>query len=100
MTRNEGGHFMTWIIMALCITLLVLQYQIWFAPDGWLHIRHINSLIVTQQHINQGLQYENKTLQTNITNLKKYRWAIEEHARRDMGMIQQGETYYQIVRPS
>jgi len=47
----------------------------------------------------QKLQERNASLDAEVKDLKKGLDAIEERARSEMGMIRQGEVYYQVIEP-
>ena len=42
----------------------------------------------------------NNALEAEVKDLKKGKAAIEERARSELGMIQEGETFYQIIIPA
>ncbi len=46
---------------------------------------------------NADLEQRNQSLSAEVRDLKEGRDAIEERARSEMGMIKQGETFYQVV---
>jgi cell division protein FtsB len=76
-----------------------LQYKIWLQDGG------IPEVIQLQQEIEQvkteveSLQERNSSLDAEVKDLKKGLDAIEERARSEMGMIRQGEVYYQVIEP-
>ncbi len=45
------------------------------------------------------LQERNLSLDAEVQDLKKGLDAIEERARSEMGMISEGEVYYQVIEP-
>ena len=50
-----------------------------------------------QKSINMSLEDRNKKLEIEIVDLKTGVEAIEERARSEVGMIEQGETFFLIV---
>lgn len=46
---------------------------------------------------NNKLSARNRAIEADISELKSGDQALEEQARSDLGMVQQGETYYQFV---
>ena len=84
---------LTWLLAPL---LLLLQYQIWFAPGG------ISSIWRTHQQLNHEIVVNNEWSQRNdalsaeIKDLKNGTEAIEDHARNDLGMIKTAEVFYQL----
>ena len=53
--------------------------------------------IVEQKRINQELLERNRRLEAEVQDLKKGLSALEERARSEMGMIGEGETFFQVV---
>ena len=47
----------------------------------------------------ERLQERNSSLDAEVKDLKKGLDAIEERARSEMGMIKEGEVYYQVIKP-
>lgn len=45
------------------------------------------------------LRERNSSLDAEVKDLKKGLRAIEERARSEMGMIKEGEVYYQVIEP-
>jgi len=87
-----------WIAGLLLTLLLVLQYQIWFAHGGVLNAWSLERSVAQQQKINQRYQKRNEQLVADIKDLKQGHQAIEERARRNLGMIKKGEVFYQVVK--
>ena len=50
-----------------------------------------------QRQENLELRERNAALQAEVTDLRQGLDAIEEHAREDLGMVKEGETFYQVV---
>lgn len=88
------------VVVVLCALLVLLQYQIWFTPGGIISAHQWDQTINAQQKINQELATRNTVLLADINDLKTGNEAIAEHARNDLGMIKQGEVFYQIVEPT
>lgn len=86
------------IFLALFILLLVLQYQLWFAPGGVTSLFRLQQSIQHQIDMNKQLAARNNQLIADINDLKNGNEAIEERARNDLGMIKKGEVFYQIVK--
>ncbi|GAL36371.1 cell division protein DivIC (FtsB) stabilizes FtsL against RasP cleavage [Vibrio maritimus] len=53
--------------------------------------------IQVQQQVNGNLQTRNDEMFAEIDDLRQGLDAIEERARHELGMIQQGETFYRII---
>jgi cell division protein FtsB len=83
----------------LTIILIALQYELWFSQNGVREYFALRHAVAIQQKFNDQLALRNQVLATEINDLKTGREAIEEHARNDLGMIKNGETFYQVVQP-
>jgi cell division protein FtsB len=87
------------IIIALSMLFLCLQYQLWFAKGGFLTTWHQRHELVLQQKINLDQKRRNDHVLGEIQDLKHGQEALEDHARKDLGMIKKNETFYQVVKP-
>lgn len=87
------------IAFVLLFLLIWLQYKIWLQDGG------IPEVIELQQDVEEvktevgKLQERNASLDAEVKDLKKGLDAIEERARSEMGMIKEGEVYYQVIEP-
>jgi cell division protein FtsB len=84
----------------LVLALLVVgyfQYSLWFGEGGVQNIRTLKKAIAEQQAENQKLAERNRVLEAEVRDLKTGMEAVEEHARIDLGMIKQGETFYLVT---
>ena len=84
---------------ALLVVLLALQYRLWLGEGGMREVGRLRQEIDQQQQENDTLRERNRTLTAEVQDLKKGTTAIEERARTDLGMVKQGETFYQVVPP-
>lgn len=75
-----------------------LQYKLWCEPDSLLSVIKLHRSISEQNAVNQKLKNVNLGLQAQIDDLKRGSAAIEEHARSELGFVQQGETFFQFVQ--
>jgi len=63
-------------------------------------VRSLNLLEVeleAQRSDNEGLEARNKLVEIEVLDLKNGLEAVEERARSELGMIEQGETFYMIL---
>lgn len=84
---------------SLVIVLVLLQYRLWLGDGGMREIHRLRAEIEVQSEKNRELKERNRTLAAEVQDLKKGTVAIEERARTDLGMVGQGETFYQVVEP-
>ena len=86
------------IIAILIMLFMIIQYQLWFTTGGVLSVCHLNKSIDYQTLKNRKLADRNTILIEDIEDLKHGTKAIEEHARSDLGMIKNGEVFYQMIK--
>jgi cell division protein FtsB len=85
------------LILVLVLLLVYLQYRLWLGDGGLLDLWDLHVEIDAQREENAQLRERNEALNAEVMDLKRGLDAIEERAREDMGMIKQGETFYQVV---
>jgi cell division protein FtsB len=85
---------MRWLTALLVVLLLVLQYNFWIGPGSYANVTALQRQIAEQRLINQQLHDENEQLSREVTALKSSLEAVEERARKQLGMIKKGETLY------
>jgi len=90
---------MRWLVASFAALLLMLQYRLWFAPDGVHEVLRLKSAVAAQQAQNEQLLERNRQLAAEVRDLKQGYAALEERARTDLGMISGNETFYQVVPP-
>ena len=90
---------MKFLAAALLVILLGLQYRLWLGDGGMREVARLRQEIEQQRQENGSLRERNRTLTAEVQDLKKGTTAIEERARTDLGMVRQGETFYQVVPP-
>jgi len=85
------------IMLVLAVMLAVLQYQLWFGAGGMTSIKALNQSIAMQTVANDQLAERNRAVSADINDLQHGQQATEERARTQLGMVKQGEVYYQIT---
>ncbi len=85
------------ILAALVVVLLALQYKLWLGDGGVFQARRLKERCVVLEQENLKLQLRNRAIEADILGLKSGGQALEEQARSELGMIKQGEDYYQFV---
>lgn len=81
----------------IILILASLQYKLWFSDSSILKLERLHKKLSTQLNENNSLSARNKAIEADISELKSGDQALEEQARFDLGMVQQGEIYYQFV---
>ncbi|MBY4675662.1 cell division protein FtsB [Marinobacterium arenosum] len=87
------------LMLILFVLLLGLQYRLWFGEPNLRQIWQLETMIEQQQLQNEQLSERNKQLEAEVQDLKKGLSALEERARNELGMIREGETFFQLVDP-
>ncbi len=87
------------IFSILVVLLLLLQYKLWFGDGSITEVWELERAIEAQRKENESLRHRNRALEAEVNDLKTGLDAIEERARSELGMIREGETFFQIVEP-
>ena len=77
--------------------LLLLQYRLWTGNGSLIEVSLLREEIEKVKSENESLKERNLSLTAEVFNLKQGHEAIEEIARSEMGMVKDGETFYQII---
>ena len=85
------------IALVLLVLLIWLQYKIWLQDGGIPEIVQLEQEVEQVNNEVKQLQERNQSLDAEVKDLKKGLDAIEERARSEMGMIKEGEIYYQVI---
>ena len=85
------------LIAVLFLLLLLLQYRLWVGEGSLAEVSNLKREITTQRAELDRLKERNQALQAEVADLRKGLDAIEERARSELGMIKQGEIFYQVI---
>ena len=88
---------MKFLTVLFVILIILIQYSLWFSRGGWLNVFYLNNKYQNQKEINQELEKQNDALRAEVNDLKKGTDAIEERARDELGMIKEGEIFFEII---
>ncbi len=85
-------------LLALLVVLLIaLQYRLWFGEGSARDVLRLRDEVALHQSEIQALRERNRALEAEVLDLKRGLNAVEERARSELGMIREGETFYQLV---
>ena len=84
------------LILVLLVLIALLQLKLW-GRDGVVKVRDLEETIATQREENERLKARNAALEAEVVNLKEGKEAIEERARSELGLIAEGESFYQVI---
>lgn len=85
------------IIVLLVLTLIGLQYKLWVGDGSiyqWIQLEQKKD---KQDEENKQLIARNRSIEADIAELKSGDQALEGQARYELGMVKQGEEYYQTA---
>lgn len=85
------------LMVILILSVAAMQYQLWFAKGSLPKVWRLQQQLQQEVDKNNKLMSRNNTLSHEVGDLKRAKSALEERARTDLGMIKEGEVYYQIV---
>lgn len=85
------------IVILLIIVLLGLQYKLWIGDGSMTQWLRLEQKLDAQQQKNKQMLARNQVIDADIAELKSGEQALEEQARFELGMIKEGEVYYQFV---
>lgn len=87
-------------ITVLIILFIALQIKLWFGKGGLRDVNLLQAQVEKQAEEIKQLQARNQALLAEVEDLKTGLDAIEERAREELGLIKEGETFYQFVQPN
>ena len=83
--------------IGLLIVLASLQYRIWVGEGSMAEVWRFSGQIAEQHERNLVSLSRNRQLHAEVLDLKEGLQAIEERARRELGMIGRDEIFYQVL---
>jgi len=87
------------LIGILLLLFLWLQYRLWVGEGSLAEVYNLRNEIEHQQQQLDELRQRNEVLEAEVRDLKTGMEAMEERARTELGMIRDGEVYYQVLEP-
>ncbi len=86
-----------WSIMVILIVLL--QVRLWVGEGSYAQVWSLNDTIAEQRAENAELAARNERLYAEVRNLGSGQGAVEERARKNLGLIHEDETFFLVVEP-
>ena len=87
------------ILAVLAVAFLALQYRLWVGRGSLAEVRHLERQIAEQQAELLVLKERNDALRAEVKDLREGLEAVEARARSELGMIREGETFFQVIEP-
>lgn len=88
---------MRWLILTLIVILGMLQYRLWVGEGSFEELHALRTQIAEHRAELDVLRARNLALSAEVQNLKTGLEAIEDRARSELGMIQRGEVFLQVI---
>lgn len=88
---------MRWLFVVLLALVFVMAYRLLFAPGSIAEQRRLQAQVVEQTAINAELRARNAALEVEVLELKSGQKGVEQRARSELGLVREGETFYQVV---
>lgn len=89
---------MRWLLVALLAILVVLQYRLWIAEGSLAEQSRLEQQVAEQTGINAQLTARNAVLEREVLELQTGNKGVEQRAREQLGLIREGETFYQFAK--
>jgi cell division protein FtsB len=87
------------LIGILLVVFLWLQYRLWVGDGSLAEVHNLEQEIARQHQELATLKQRNRLLEAEVLDLKTGLEALEERARNELGMIGEGEVFFQVVEP-
>jgi len=88
------------LLLLILIPLLILGSLTFFGENGILHLFGLQKELARIKEKNSRLEEENQKLKEEVKRLQSDKRYIEEIARKELGMVKEGEIIYQFDTPS
>jgi cell division protein FtsB len=86
------------LVAVLLVLLAALQWRLWFGDGSLQELSRLRDESAHSRSEVLRLTMRNQALAAEVADLKSGLDAIEERARGELGMINEGETFYQFIR--
>ena len=83
------------IVLCLAIAFAGLQYKLWVGEGSIFKWKDLEHKLAEKVEDNKQLEARNRAVEADIIELKSGDQALEEQARFELGMVKEGEVYYQ-----
>lgn len=84
------------LTVLMIFLLLMLQVRLWFGEGSIRHGMVLKEQIAQLETENTRLRQRNRLMSAEVADLKSANNSVEEIARRDLGMIREGEVFYLV----
>ena len=85
------------LIAVLLVLFVLLQYRLWVGEGSLAEVNNLKKEISRLEADLGRLRDRNSALRAEVEDLRGGKAAIEERARSELGMIKEGEIFYQVI---
>jgi cell division protein FtsB/cell division protein DivIC len=82
------------LLLLILFSFLVLGYLTFFGEKGIFHLLRLQKELVRIEEANKKTEEENQKLREEVRRLQHEKRYIEEIARKELGMVKEGEIIY------
>lgn len=87
-------------LLLVLFLFLILGFFTFFGDKGILHLLRLQKELARIKEMNSKIEGENRKLREEVRRLQHEKRYIEEIARRELGMVKEGEIIYQFDLPT
>ena len=87
------------VLLLMLFFFLVLGLLTFWGDKGILHLLRLQKELVRIKEANKNIEEENRKLREQVKRLQNEKQYIEEIARKELGMVKEGEILYQFDSP-
>lgn len=91
---------MRWLFAILLTLLVLLQYRLWIADGSIAEQQRLKTQVEEFVRVNEDLRQRNAVLEREVLELQTGNAGVEQRAREQLGLVREGETYYQVEEDS
>ncbi|HEU5280527.1 MAG TPA: septum formation initiator family protein [Gammaproteobacteria bacterium] len=86
------------IIAVMASVFVFLQYHLWFESGGIRDMMRLKRQLALEMKTNDEIKRSNEALLDQLKRMQYSQDATESRARNELGMVKQGETFYQVIK--
>jgi len=87
------------VLFLVLFLFLILGFFTFLGDKGIFHLLRLQKEVARIKETNVKMEEENRKLREEVTRLQREKRYIEEIARRELGMVKEGEVIYQFDSP-
>jgi len=84
------------LLLLALVLFLIMGLLTFFGDKGVLHLHRLRKELSRLQDDNRKIEVENRRLREEVRRLRNEKRYIEEIARKELGMVKEGEIIYQF----